>query len=234
MKVMEVYNTLLKHHGPQNWWPCRTGKKFEVCIGAILTQNTSWGNVEKALDNLVKMNCVDAAKIAEMDARSIERLVKPSGFFRQKARRLKGFSRFVLDFGSMKKFLRNVTREQLLSVNGIGPETADSILLYACGRPYFVVDAYTKRMFSALGIVGGEDYEQTRSFFESGIPRDAELYKEFHALIVRHAKECCRGFLKSDCVLNGLKHTQDKQSKRVSRQQVERNACHRAYHVNGL
>ncbi|MBI2076258.1 MAG: endonuclease [Candidatus Aenigmarchaeota archaeon] len=203
--LMEVYDTLLKEHGRQNWWPCKTGNKFEICIGAILTQNTNWANAEKAIDNLIKAKCMAPKKIAEMDVRKLQSLIRSSGFFRQKARRLKEFSHFVLTFGSAKQFLKNVTRDELLNINGIGPETADSILLYACGKPFFVVDAYTKRMFTALGMVEGTmDYEGMRGFFEGKIIKDIALYREFHALIVKHSKTCCKGFVTEKCILRNL------------------------------
>lgn len=201
MQPMKIYNTLLKHHGRQNWWPCKTGNKFEICIGAILTQNTNWDNVEKAISNLVDAKAISPGKIAKMDARRLQSLIRPSGFFRQKSRRLKDFSAFVLTFGTVRNFLENVAREQLLAVKGIGPETADSILLYACEKPYFVVDAYTRRMFTSLGMIDSEDYGHIRNYFESKLPKDAKLYNEFHALIVRHAKDCCRGFVRDGCIL---------------------------------
>lgn len=204
MRLMDIYDTLLKFHGHQKWWPCRTGNKFEICVGAILTQNTNWGNVEKAIGNLIKAQAISAEKIVGIDIRKLQSLIKPSGFFRQKALRLKEFSRFVLTFGSIDNFLRNVTREELLNVKGIGPETADSILLYACEKPYFVIDAYTRRMFSSLDLIEDTDYEYIRNFFERRVPRDAQLYKEFHALIVKHAKTCCKGFLKDGCILESL------------------------------
>lgn len=204
MELMKLYNLLLKNHGHQSWWPCKTGNKFEICIGAILTQNTNWGNVEKAISNLVTANAIDPKKIAEMNIRKLQSLIKPSGFFRQKAKRLKEFSKFVLTFGTVEKFLKYVTRDELLNVKGIGHETADSILLYACGKPYFVVDAYTRRMFSSLGLIEDTDYEVIRNFFEERVPQDAQLYKEFHALIVKHAKTCCRGFLSDGCILESL------------------------------
>ena len=199
---MKVYSLLLKNHGHQSWWPCRTGNKFEICIGAILTQNTNWSNAEKAIDNLIKADCIDEKRIVSMNITELESLIRPSGFYKQKAKRLKEFSIFILTHGSIKKFLKNVRRDELLAANGIGPETADSILLYACEKPFFVVDAYTRRMFSSLGRIKADaDYEDIRKFFEENIPSDVNLYKEFHALIVKHAKVCCRGFLKDGCIL---------------------------------
>ncbi len=158
-----------------------------MCAGAILTQNTNWNNAEKALRNLIEVEAMDAGRIACMNLGKLEKLVKPSGFFRQKAGRLKEFSRFVLSFGSLENFLKNVTRKELLVVNGIGMETADSILLYACGKPYFVIDAYTKRLVEECGI-DEKGYESLRKLFESRLPKDVELYREFHALIVIHGK----------------------------------------------
>jgi len=184
-----TYKELLKKHGKQNWWPSVTRKKFEICIGAILTQNTNWRNVEKAIANLIDVDAIDPVAILNMPTNKLEGLIRPSGFFRQKAKRLKEFSEFVLSYGSFEKFAKNVTREELLDVNGIGKETADSILLYACGKPYFVVDAYTRRLFSNLGLIkGDEEYDDIRQLFESKLPKNVELYKEFHALIVKHGK----------------------------------------------
>jgi endonuclease-3 related protein len=204
--LMKIYSTLLKEHGPQRWWPCRTANRFEICVGAILTQNTSWTNVEKAIDNLIKARCLDARKIARMHITKLQKLIRPSGFFRQKSKRLKDFSAFVLGFGSTGNFLKSVTRGALLQVNGIGPETADSILLYACDRPYFVVDSYTRRMLSSLGLIdANSEYESIKQFFEERLEMDVGLYKEFHALIVRHSKECCRGFLKEGCILRSMR-----------------------------
>jgi len=186
---MKIYKALLQKHGKQNWWPSITRKEFEICIGALLTQNTNWRNVEKAIANLVDADAIDPAKVANMQTMKLEKLIRPSGFFRQKAKRLKEFSKFVLSYGSFEEFKKNITREELLNVNGIGKETADSILLYACGKPYFVVDVYTRRLFSNLGLIkGDEEYDDIRQLFESKLPKDVELYKEFHALIVKNGK----------------------------------------------
>lgn len=207
--LFKIYQKLLAYHGPQNWWPASgftQPREWEICIGAILTQNTSWGNVEKALENLKAAKCRTPRNIAGMDLRKLQQMIKPSGFYRQKAQRLKLFSGFVIDnFRTTGHFLKTVTRDVLLRLNGIGKETADSVLLYACGRPYFVVDAYTKRIFSRIGIVDASwNYEQIRALFESNLPKDIEIYKEFHALIVRHAKECCRKQPNGSCILKRL------------------------------
>jgi endonuclease-3 related protein len=187
--VEKIYKMLLKKYGHQNWWPMSgqfVPKQFEVCVGAILTQNTNWRNVEKALENLIKAKKVSAESMAKTSLPLLEKLIRPSGFYRQKARRLKEFSKFVCDFDG---FYKNVTREQLLAVKGIGRETADSILLYACNKPYFVVDAYTRRLLSEMKLISGkEDYDEIRKMFEKNLPTDVNTYKEFHALIVEHGK----------------------------------------------
>jgi len=187
--LVKIYKQLLQKYGEQNWWPTETKSRFEICVGAILTQNTSWKNVEKAIKNLIEADAINPEKIAGMPVRKLERLIRPSGFFRQKAKRLKVFSKFVLSYGSVDNFTKNVSREELLDVNGIGKETADSILLYACGRPCFVVDAYTRRLFSELGIIKGkEGYDEIKGMCENKLPKDVNMYKEFHALIVEHMK----------------------------------------------
>jgi len=195
MELPEVYQRLLEHFGPQGWWPVRNGfdpPEWEVCVGAILTQNTSWRNVEKVLDNLKNERILSPLDMIKIDKNRLEKLIKPSGFYRQKAERLKIFADFVLGFGSFKKFSKRVTREQLLKVKGLGPETVDSILLYALNRPVFVVDAYTKRVFTRLGFEDRKNYEEWRRFFEENLPNDVDLYKESHALIVEQGKILCR------------------------------------------
>ena len=157
-------------------------------VGAILTQNTAWDNVEKALSNLRKANCLTVEKISKISLRKLQTLIKPSGFYKQKALRLKNFVHSIWMVTRFECF----TREYLLSLNGIGPETADSILLYAIGKPYFVVDAYTKRIINHLGIFNSENYNEIQKFFEKNIPKDVEIYKEYHALIVALAKNFCR------------------------------------------
>lgn len=190
MNLLSVYKKLLKQFGHQQWWPVRhdfVPPQLEICIGAILTQNTNWRNVEEALQNLSDAKATSTDAIAKMPLAKLEKLVRPSGFYKQKSKRLKEFGKFVSAFEC--NFYKDVTREQLLSIKGIGRETADSILLYACSRSFFVVDAYTRRLFSRLGIIkGGEDYDELRKMFEKKLPKDVELYKEFHALIVKHEK----------------------------------------------
>jgi endonuclease-3 related protein len=190
----EEYQKLLKAYGRQAWWPMKRRfhpREWEVCVGAVLTQNTNWRNVERALDNLVKSRIVTPEATLAISTRKLEQLIRPSGFYRQKALRLRTLAKFVLAFGSFGAF-KKVEREELLKVKGIGFETCDSILLYACGRPYFVIDAYTRRFIKALGLRTANDYESLRHYFEKRLPKDAALYKEFHALIVEWGKRKTR------------------------------------------
>ena len=195
MNVMNVYEKLLEYSGQQEWWPITHNfkpREFEICIGAILTQNTNWKNVEKALALLNKNGLNSPEKIARSDLEKLEAVVRPSGFYKQKSWRLKNFSKVVMSFGGFEGFSEGVTREDLLSLNGLGPETADSMLLYALKRRIFVIDAYTKRIFTRLGFRECTDYEEWRRFFEREVTEDSDLYKEFHALIVEHAKNFCK------------------------------------------
>jgi len=191
-----IYQLLLSRFGPQGWWPGRT--KTEIIIGAILTQNTNWQNVEKAIVNLKKAGLLNFTALDEASERTVAVCIRPAGYFNVKARRLKNFVRFFIkDMRSSWKALRvmplNELRQKLLSVNGVGPETADSILLYALDRPVFVVDAYTKRIFSRYGLIDGSaDYGQIQRLFMDHLPADVKLFNEYHALLVRLAKEYCR------------------------------------------
>lgn len=187
--LLKIYRDLLKKHGKQNWWP-KTGlfkpEKLEICIGAILTQNTSWKNVERAIKNLIKEDLTSAEKIVRTKLEKLERIIKPSGFYRQKAKRIKELCNLIL---KRKDFFKSVSREELLSIKGIGKETADSILLYACNKLTFVIDSYTRRFLLRLGLIkGNETYDYLQEFFEKKIPKDLEMYKEFHALIVADEK----------------------------------------------
>ncbi len=208
MDVMDVYEGLLGRFKRQEWWPRRHffhPREFEVCVGAILTQNTNWKNVEKALENLSEKKLISPESIVKADLRKLEEAVRPSGFYRQKAERLRLFSGFVLGYGGFDSFAEKVTREQLLELKGLGPETADSILLYALGRPVFVIDAYTKRVFRRLGFMEFRSYEDWRHFFELKVPKDRYVYGEYHALIVELAKKFCRPKpLCSNCPLNDI------------------------------
>lgn len=178
------------------WWPART--PFEVIVGAILTQSTAWGNVERAIVNLRAARLLTPSAMLRVSTPRLAALVRPSGYFRQKAKKLKAFVRFLQKeyCGSLQRMFSTPTaelREKLLSVHGIGPETADSILLYAGNHPVFVVDAYTHRIFGRHGITDGKpEYEKVRAFIESAIPAQAQLFNEFHALIVNTGKNWCR------------------------------------------
>jgi endonuclease-3 related protein len=196
-RLLDVYRKLFRALGPQHWWPGDTD--FEMAVGAILTQNTNWTNVEKAIRNLKERGLLSPERLPEVPEQELAELIRPSGYFRVKAKRLGEFLRWMRASspGSLRRALssRDATalRGELLRVNGIGPETADSILLYAGGLPVFVVDAYTRRVFARHGFLEAEaPYEEIRAVFESNLPRDPALYNEYHALIVRVGKEFCR------------------------------------------
>lgn len=182
--------------GPQRWWPGET--PFEVVIGAILTQNTNWSNVEKAIRNLKAAGRLSPEGIHELDVTELAQLIRPSGFFNVKARRVKAFINWLFSRheGSLSKMFAQdleILRDDLLSVKGIGPETADSILLYAGNFPTFVVDAYTHRIFSRHGFIPEEStYDEMKSFFEGNLPKDVKLYNEYHALLVNIGKIFCK------------------------------------------
>lgn len=185
------------HYGPQQWWPADT--PFEVMVGAILTQNTAWTNVEKAVANLKANRALSPKTIAEAPHNTLAEWIRPSGYFNIKARRLKNLCSWLLEPGRAEQLEQLPTeplRQALLSVNGVGPETADDIVLYAYHRPVFVIDAYTRRLFSRLDLIhGDEGYEVLREFVEETFGRtkkQVRLYNELHALIVAHAKDFCR------------------------------------------
>jgi endonuclease-3 related protein len=194
--ITEIYQRLSQGYCLDNWWPAQS--PFEVAVGAFLTQNTNWNNVEKALTNLKEARALDITLLARMPTAQLEQLIRPSGFFRQKAQRLQHFCRHMLDHhaGSLEKLLQqepDETRRELLALAGIGPETADSILLYAGHRPCFVVDSYTRRFFGRLGLLTGrETYDEIRTLFMTEVSQEVPLYQHYHALIVTHCKERCR------------------------------------------
>ncbi|MBF0442518.1 MAG: endonuclease III domain-containing protein [Oligoflexales bacterium] len=208
--LLEYYKSLYGKYGPQGWWPLqdvdgvnptKTGslrgyhpgdysypktqnERFEICVGAILTQNTNWVNVEKALFNLKSQRLMEPSKIVDSDMDTLAGIIMPSGYYNQKAKKLKVLSSFYLELKG-----RTPRREELLSLWGVGPETADSILLYGYGTATFVVDAYTRRIFSSHNLFSMKaSYDEIKSIFEKNLPNDVELYQEFHALIVEHAK----------------------------------------------
>ena len=202
-----IFDELLSFYGPQYWWPADT--PFEVMLGAILTQNTSWSGAEKAISGLRNLTTLNPKDILILANEELETAIRPSGYFRQKAGRIRTLCLYCIESykGDVKRMGTASThrlREELLSLVGIGPETADSILLYALGRPVFVVDAYTVRLCSRLGLCDGTTkYEKVQSVFMEGLKPDATLYNEFHALIVHHSKTHCRKTSPQciDCVL---------------------------------
>ncbi len=188
-----VYQRLFETYGPQHWWPGDT--PFEIMVGSVLTQNTAWVNVERAIQNLKAEQALSAEKILATPHEQLAEWLRPSGYFNIKAKRLRNFCDWYLAGGKEQRLANLGTqdlREQVLSVNGVGPETADDILLYAFERPVFVIDAYTRRLFSRLGMIAGdESYESLRLGFERALGPDTLLFNEYHALIVRHAKQHC-------------------------------------------
>lgn len=189
-----VFRQLFDAYGPQHWWPAQT--PFEVMVGAVLTQNTAWTNVERAIANLRARDRLAAERIVATRSDHLSRWLRPAGYFNIKAARLKNFCRWYLDSGGYATLARHDTqdlRAALLDVNGIGHETADDILLYAFDRPVFVIDAYTRRLLARLGLfTGDEPYDALRRAIERRLGPDAGLFQEFHALIVQHAKQHCR------------------------------------------
>lgn len=187
-RALSLYKKLLSDYGPQHWWPADS--QYEVIVGALLTQNTNWKNVEKAIANLKAARVLSPEAVLGTPDHELETLIRPCGFFRQKSARLKALTGKYLEFIARGGI---PSRGELLEIKGVGKETADSILLYAFSQPAFVVDAYTRRFCAHHRLFRGKEYDDYRSFFESSLPRDAALYNEYHALIVewgkRHAKE---------------------------------------------
>ena len=210
--LTEIYDILFKSFGKQYWWPGDTG--FEVVIGAILTQNTNWSNVEKAIKNLKSVKIFTPKKLYELDQDELAELIRPSGYFNVKAKRLKHFIEWLfLNYnGSLSKLFKqdfDTLREQLLSVNGIGKETADSIILYAAEKPTFVVDAYTKRVLVRHGVITEDyDYDAIKEVFENNLPKEVPLYNEYHALIVMVGKHYCKPKMQcEECPLKNVHRT---------------------------
>ena len=194
--LTSYYESLFSAFGPQGWWPGRT--RFEIIIGAILTQNTAWTNVEKAITNLRDKKVLNPEKMRALAHAELASLIRPAGYFNIKAKRLRHFLDHLFNNhkGSLDKLFRQDTamlRAELLSINGIGPETADSILLYAGDHPEFVVDAYTKRILERHRVIDGKaEYEDVKTLFMQNLPKDLRLFNEYHALIVRTGKDFCR------------------------------------------
>ena len=195
-RLMEMFNLLLDHYGPRNWWPAET--ELEMMIGAVLTQNTNWKNVKKALENLKKNGLLSLDNLFPVTASELAKEIRQAGYYNIKAKRLKNLINFIADryHGDLSALLEDETqglRQGLLSVNGIGPETADSILLYAANRPIFVIDAYTHRILYRHEMAEEQStYQELQELFMDNLPEDPPLFNEFHALIVETAKDYCR------------------------------------------
>lgn len=209
--LIDIYHRLFEAFGPQHWWPGET--RFEIIVGAILTQNTSWTNVAKAIANLQAAGCLEPERLHALDAAELEPLIRPAGYFRLKAKRLRNFTQWLFDeYGGALDALDAVEtrrlREELLGISGIGPETADSILLYALDRPVFVVDTYTARIAVRHGLIEPDiNYEQLQYLFESNLEPDVTLFNEYHALLVRTGKDFCKPTPRCEaCPLNDLPH----------------------------
>ncbi|MFN2348837.1 MAG: endonuclease III domain-containing protein [Thioalkalivibrio sp.] len=193
-RLHEIFRVLGQTHGPQHWWPANSC--FEVMVGAVLTQNTAWSNVERAIAALREADVLSAEAMLALGDAELARLIRPSGYFNVKAKRLKALCRWYLDHGgrrSLRHWPSARLRESLLSVHGIGPETADDILLYAFDRPVFVIDAYTRRLLGRLGHPQAQAaYDEFRGTLELALGADTGLFNEYHALIVAHGKSVCR------------------------------------------
>jgi endonuclease III related protein len=194
--LKEIYDRLLAAFGPQHWWP--GDSPFEVIVGAVLVQNTSWKNVERAIANLRDSGSMSPQTLYDLPAGELSGLIRPAGYFQVKTKRLRNLLRFIVEEfdGSLDAMFQvdlATLRERLLAIHGVGPETADAILLYAGGLPTFVVDTYAHRVLARHGWIGYEaGYDETKDLFESNLPQDAPLYNEYHALLVRVGKDYCR------------------------------------------
>lgn len=210
-KLMDMFDIMLNHFGPQHWWPGES--VFEIMVGAILTQNTNWNNVEKAIDNLKKDCLLSMKALHSISQEELAKRIRPAGYFNVKAGRLKNLIKSLMERygGDIDNFLSEETRELrefLLSIKGVGPETADSIILYAADRPLFVIDAYTYRILHRHAMLDDSmTYDELQELFMDNLPEDYELYNEFHALIVRTGKEYCGRIPKCDiCPLQEWEH----------------------------
>ncbi|MCK4368753.1 MAG: endonuclease [Dehalococcoidales bacterium] len=194
--LLDIYRRLLAHFGPQHWWPAQ--EPFEVIVGAILTQSAAWGNVEKAIANLRAAEALSPGALRRLPRSKLAKLVHPCGYYNAKALKLKSFAFWLGNHykDDLDRFFDNDTgdlRRQLLSIHGIGRETADSIVLYAANKPIFVIDAYTRRVISRIGLAPEKDsYAAYQAFFTEHLPPDAELFNEYHALLVCQGKNVCR------------------------------------------
>lgn len=195
--LREIYSRLFTAYGPQRWWPNQTGTPFEIIIGAILTQGTNWRNVERSLANLIAADAITAAAIHQLSREELATLIRPSGYYNAKAAKLQAFTAFLFEFhgGDLDALFAlpvATMRRQLMGIWGIGPETADAIVLYAAGKPIFMVDAYTQRIFSRLGLAAPDaPYHALQERF-ARLPPDVELFNEYHALLDEHGLITCR------------------------------------------
>ncbi|ARN56571.1 endonuclease III domain-containing protein [Sedimentisphaera salicampi] len=195
-RLIEIYEILLNRFGRQDWWP--GDSRFEIAVGAILTQNTNWNNVEKAINNIKAENMLAPESLYSCPDDKLTELIRPAGYFNVKAKRLKAFLKWLIedhgaDIDSLENIYAGDLREELLSIKGIGRETADSIILYCLDKPCFVVDAYTARIFIRHQFIDETaDYEQIKELFESALPEESKLYNEYHALIVQLGKDYCK------------------------------------------
>ena len=197
--LLDFFHTLLRIYGPQGWWPCKSGDRWEIVAGAVLVQNTAWGNVEKALANLESAKLTTPDRILAEPEDTLREIIRPAGFYRQKCTYLKEAAGFFLENESAFLASKDLPgmRNRLLNVRGIGRETADDILLYAFGKPVFIIDAYTRRAASRhMGIRGDLPYDELQKIFMDGLPPDTDLYGEFHALFLALCKDSCK---KSGC-----------------------------------
>jgi endonuclease-3 related protein len=213
--LMKIYSNLYKAYGPRHWWPGETS--FEVMVGAILTQNTSWKNVEKAIQRLKAKEVLNTDGIHQLKKSQLASLIKSSGYYRIKADRLKTFVNFLFEnydgnISKMREEKLETLRQKLIGVKGIGPETADSILLYGLRKPIFVVDAYTKRVLSRHGVVSERaSYEEIQRLFMNHLPRNKRLFNEYHALLVHLGKRVCKKIPRCDiCPLKSIEHRNKK------------------------
>ena len=194
--LLEIYRLLFQQYGPQHWWP--GDSPFEVMVGAILTQSAAWQNVEKAITNLKTAGAMSPSAVRDLSTCDLAQLIRPCGYYHAKALKLKALVRWLSEscgdnLGQAFVMDTSLLRQQLLAVYGIGPETADSILLYAANKPVFVIDSYTRRVSARLGLIPKEDsYNAYQAFFENNLPQNVTLFNEYHALLVRLGKDVCR------------------------------------------
>ena len=197
--ILQLFEILLEHYGPQKWWPCQSGVRWEIITGAILTQNTAWTNVEKAIANLLAVSVMSPESALATPDNELQELIRPTGFFKQKCAYLKAMAAFMLEHEDKFEQSADVwaLRKQLLSVKGVGRDTADSILLYAFNKPIFVIDAYTRRVAERhLRVDGSVHYDILQKTFMDALPPDTAIFNEYQALIVALCKESCH---KSGC-----------------------------------